>query len=117
MHHTGTLYLSRQKPVAKRAADGTLAVTLLAYDRIAPLQVEPYLITWTGPAALGFWAVHADELVPGAALQVELERLRMHVETGRHSVGQIVAAVKSLQVLPKAAISSHKKTASSPCAA
>lgn len=113
MQHMGTLFLSRTKPQATQAKDGSMALTLLALDRIGPLQVEPYLITWTGPQAQAFWELHHAELVPGVPLQVELEALRMHTETGRHTVGKLVAAVKSLQVLPKG----HNSQTGNACAA
>jgi len=113
--HSGPLYLSRkQKPVATRAADGTFALTLLAFDRYGPLQVESYQITWSGPKALAFWGLHGTELTPGAVLQVELVRLRLHITTGRYTVAQILADVKSLQVTSKASNTNEKASA---CAA
>ena len=120
MQHTGPMYLSRKtKPAATRARDGTFALTLLVLDRIGPAlgEVESYLLTWSGPVANAFWDMHGADLTPGTALQVTYEKQRLVTSTGRHVQAQILGAVKSLQVLPKAANYSHYKTASSPCAA
>lgn len=117
LHHTGTVFLSRrQRPRLTVAADGTQALTMLAFDRIGPLQVESYLLTWTGRQAVEFWQAHAAQMVPGAALEVVLEHARVHVQRGRHTDAQLVAQVVELELLPSKAGEAAAKKAFSPCA-
>lgn len=65
---TGTLYMSKTRPLASTAADGTFQLTLLAMDRIGPHKVEPWHLTWSGPEAKEFWLAHQHELKPGQPL-------------------------------------------------
>ncbi len=68
----GTLYLSKQNPVASTAADGQFGLTLLAYDRQGYKQVEPWRLIWMGADAHAFYQVHARDLVAGAQLEVSV---------------------------------------------
>lgn len=58
MQATGRLFLSRTRPMAKVAADGTFGLQLYAVDRIGPHQVESWVVCWYGPEALAFWQQH-----------------------------------------------------------
>ena len=74
MRHTGTLFLSRTPPQASTALCGAFQLQLLLLDRLGPHHTEPWRATWTGVAAQRFWQEHHAALLPGAALEVELER-------------------------------------------
>lgn len=92
---TGTLFLSRSRPTAQRAADDTFSLQIRAVDRISPHQAEPWVVLWAGDSAQEFWERNAARLVPGAGITVELARLRTHV-VGRtlpdiHAVASSVA--------------------------
>lgn len=76
MRAHGTLYLSKTAPLATVAADGTFALTLLAFDRLGSHQVEPWRITHSGLGARLWWQCYQDEIQPGTPLHVALERIR-----------------------------------------
>lgn len=97
----GTLYLSKQTPVASTAADGQFGLTLLAYDRQGYKQVEPWRLIWMGADAHAFYQVHARDLVAGAPLEVSVAKVRLISGAGRSAGPEIHAQVKSLY-LPKA---------------
>ena len=78
MHATGLLFLSRTKPQARRAADGTFGLLLYALDRIGPHQVESWVVLWHGEEAEAFWAEHRQHLVPGTPIEVTTDRIRAH---------------------------------------
>lgn len=73
----GTLFLSKTRPLATTAADGSYALTLLAFDRAGAHQVEPWRITYSGQPARAFLQAHERDLQPGQPLDVELERVRV----------------------------------------
>jgi len=114
MNTTGTLFLSNTKPLTTVATDGTFALTLLAFDRQGPHTVEPYRITWAGPAAQQFHQVSAASLTPGRALVVHLHRLRSFVN-GRNATPEIVCSAKSITLDPYCqATEKQAKTPASP---
>lgn len=98
MQAQGTLFLSRCRPIAQRAADGGFALQLRAVDRIGPHQVEPWAVLYSGDTAARFWEQHAAELIPGAAIRVEVLRMRSHV-VGR-ALPEIHAVADSVTLLP-----------------
>ena len=55
MQHTGTLFLSKTRPLAGPVDSGTFQLQLFAVDRIGAHQVEPWRLLWTGPEAQLFW--------------------------------------------------------------
>lgn len=115
---SGTWFLSsKTKPHATRAADGTFALTLFAFDRQGPHTVEPWRITWSGNDAFDFHQIMAHLLQPGAALRMTLGKVRLFRAPGKHADAEFHAQVISLQVLPIAANSAKStsnKTTSSP---
>lgn len=76
MRATGTLYMSKARPLPTTALDGMFSLTLLAYDRLGPHQVEPWRVVYSGPLAHEFWQQYKDALKPGAPIVVHAERLR-----------------------------------------
>ena len=97
----GPLYLAKTAPLATTASDGTFALTLLAMDRIAAHQVEPYRINFTGPQAFLFWEAHGPELVPGTPINVRLQHLRTFTN-GRNGAPEIHANAERIDLLPRA---------------
>jgi hypothetical protein len=104
---SGTLYLGRTRPATQRAADGTFALQLFAYDRLNPAQAEPWVVLWSGEAARAFWADHAAALIPGAAIRVQAARLRAHV-VGR-TMPEIHAVAGGVEVVGRAATARAEK--------
>jgi len=100
--HIGRLFMGKQRPQCGYAANGVFGLTLLAVDRIGPHQTESYLLSWNGPEACAFWASHRFDLVPGAALAVELGAVRVHTVGGKYGglVAQMVGTVNSMRLLP-----------------
>lgn len=117
--YTNQLYLSKTRPLASTARDGTFCVQLLAYSHPSNTATTPWRIAYFGDAALGFWCHHGADLVPGAVLQVELTQLVIIEGGGRHHCAEMHAHVISLQVLPKApksaSIYKSTPTRSAPC--
>ena len=98
---SGPLYLSKTEPLATTAADGTFALTILAMDRIAAHQVEPYRISYSGAQAFLFWEAHGTELVPGTPISVRLQHLRTFTN-GRNGAPEIHARAEHIDLLPRA---------------
>lgn len=98
MQHTGTLYLSKTRPQASTAADGTFQLQLFAFDRQGPHQVEPWRLVWTGEVAEAFLLRNGSELMPGTALSVQANRARAHI-AGRAGA-EIVAHVICCEIAP-----------------
>lgn len=98
MKASGTLFLGRTRPGVQRATDGTFALQLHALDRIGTHQVEPWVVIWSGAEAQAFWQAHQHQLLPGAALRVEVLRMRSHV-VGR-ALPEIHAVASDVQLLP-----------------
>lgn len=99
MRAQGTVFMSRTRPVADTSADGKFSLVLLAMDRIDSHRVEPWRITWTGEEARAFWDAHATRLTPGAALQVDVERVRSFTQ-GR-CAPEIHARAVAVSMLPR----------------
>lgn len=84
MHHTGTLFMGRQRPTVDKDSDGAFRLELVLVDnqgrhpRSGKEIKEGYRVQWAGPEAQAFWEAHKADLTPGAPLHVELERLRAH---------------------------------------
>ena len=93
MKAQGMLFLSNTPPLASTSADGTFHLTLLAFDRIGPHQVEPWLITWSGLGAKMVWATSKDELKPGRVLYVETTRHRTFTNGAKNGAPEIHATV------------------------
>jgi hypothetical protein len=99
MHHTGTLYLSRTRPVVDTAPDGAWRLTLLLLDRQGTHETEAWRVRWVGDAARAWHAQHQHLLEPGAVLRVHLERARAY--QGQGGVPEIHARVISIEIEPK----------------
>jgi hypothetical protein len=102
MTAAGTLFMSHTKPLATRALDGTFALTLLAFDKIGPHQVEPWRITWSGPDAEAFWQDNAGQLVAGQPIHVSTNRLRTFTVAARNCGPEFVASAVKLHLAPTA---------------
>lgn len=99
MTATGMLFLGKTGVLATTASDGTFALTVLAFDRIGPHQVEPWRITWSGDAAREFWDGHRDTLKPGQPLEVAVARIRTF-SGGRFGAAESHATASSIQLAP-----------------
>lgn len=84
MHHTGTLFMSKQRPTVDTDSAGAFRVELVLVDNLGRNPQtgkdikEAYRVKWTGPEAQAFWAAHSADLTAGAPLDVALEHLRAH---------------------------------------
>ena len=96
----GMLFLSHTKPLATRASDGTFALTLLAFDRIGPHQVEPWRMTWSGPRAEHFYAMAKDQLKAGQPLNVRVDKLRNFTNGARSGGPEFVVQAASIELVP-----------------
>ena len=96
MHHTGTLYLSRTRPVVDTAPDGAWRLTLLLLDRQGTHETEAWRVQWKGEAARAWHADHQRLLEPGAVLRVHLERARSYL--GQANVPEIRARVICIEI-------------------
>lgn len=96
----GIVFLSQTKPLATQAADGTFALTLLAFDRMGPHQVEPWRITWFGPDARQFFAEHSEVLKPGQPLRLQAEKLRNFTNGGRQGAPEFVVTASHIELAP-----------------
>ena len=101
----GIGYMSQTKPLATQAADGTFALTLLAFDRIGVHQVEPWRITFFGAKAQAFWGQHAAQLTPGQPLHIGAEKLRNFTNGARSGGPEFVVTATSIELAPL----SHKR--------
>ncbi len=95
---TGTLYLSKQAPVASVAADGVFGLTMLAYDRIGHKQVEPWRLIWIGADARDFYQANRHLLEAGVPLDVTASVVRLMSGTARHAGPEIHAHVQTLSL-------------------
>lgn len=96
----GMLFLSHTRPLATRATDGTFALTLLAFDRIGPHQVEPWRITWSGPRAEAFYNQHSDQLKAGQPIEVRVNKLRNFTNGARSGGPEFVVQATSIEISP-----------------
>lgn len=100
MNHTGTVFLSRTAPHTHRTADGVFLLEMLLYDRISQRHIEPWRVTWAGPGAQRFWDEHKAQLIPGAALVVELDSAKVHTLNCRPSRSEVHANVICAALVP-----------------
>lgn len=97
---TGTFFLARQRCVeTSSSATGEFRLQLRLVDRQGPGRTEPYVVTWSGPAAQQWHAQHQHALVPGRGLQVRL--LNPRSMQGLHAP-ETHAAVESCSLAPLA---------------
>lgn len=96
----GLVFLSQTKPLATRAADGTFALTLLAFDRMGPHEVEPWRITWSGLDAHSWYLQNAEQLYPGRPLQIHATRLRLITQGTRGP--EFVVRASAIELAPTA---------------
>lgn len=107
MRAAGTLFLGKTAPLATHAADGAFVLTLLAFDRIGPHQVEPWRITWTGQDAEAFYTTQRANLKAGQPLTVDLQRLRTFA-LGRMGTSEITAIAARIGFSPLAHEINHQ---------
>lgn len=94
MKASGRVFLSRMKPVVTKNGRGEFMLTLFVVDRIATHQTEAWRLEWIGPEAQAFHQAHAEHLVPGQPLQVELDHIRNYTfGTGGHEFKGTVTAI------------------------
>lgn len=101
MHATGTLYLGKARPVADTAPDGEFRLTLLLIDNLGGNEKESYRVRWSGPQAQAFWQARGGELVPGAIVRAELERIRAVNGATYPPMPELRARVVQLEIVPK----------------
>ena len=111
MRASGTLFMGDTKPLATLAADGTFALTLLAFDRISVNHVEPWRITWTGADAQAFWQDQGALLQPNQPLHVDLCRVRSFVNGERYGGAEFMAEVVLAYLAP---LASHANAKTNP---
>ncbi|SFE88239.1 hypothetical protein [Paracidovorax wautersii] len=100
MQHTGTLYLSKTKPVVT-THEGDFALLLLLMDNLGKQGLEPYRVRWTGPEAEAFWNAHHADLQPGAPLDVELSNVRAVSGATRPPMPELRARVVRMTLRPR----------------
>lgn len=109
MHHTGTLYLGKHRPTVGHDATGAFRLEMVLVDNLGRNphtgreEKEAYRVHWAGPAAQAFWATHEQDLTPGAALRVELERVRAHVGATFPPLPELQARMVRAACLPRRA--------------
>lgn len=96
----GTVYLAKTRPLARRAADGVFTLTLLAFDRLGPHQVEPWRITYSGIGAQMFWAAYECDLQPGRPIDICVNHLRTFTN-GRGGASEVHAQVTRIALPPQ----------------
>lgn len=98
MEATGTLYISKTRPLATTAADGAFQLQLFAVDRIDVHMAERWVLMLKGAAARAFWEEHHTRLVPGAGIQVTTDRMRSFMLRG--CAPEIHARAKRIELAP-----------------
>lgn len=100
MQHTGTLFMSKTRPLAGPVDSGTFQLQLFVVDRISAQQIEPWRLLWTGPEAQVFWETHTDaQLAPGTPLRITAHKGRAH-QSGRAGA-EFVAHVITCEIAPQ----------------
>lgn len=104
LQHSGTCHMAKARPVVATAADGTWNVSMRVFDRQGTHQVEPWLITYSGPDALEWWEREGRTLEPGDTVRVDLQRARVHVVSrDRHgATSELQAQVVRLEIVARA---------------
>ena len=91
------VFLSKATPLLTQAADGTHQLTLRVVSRHnGAHHPEPMTLFWHGESAREFARQHLADLTPGRPLQVELQRLRVHVSGSYAEMQAEIAAVRLL---------------------
>lgn len=107
--HTGIWHLSKTRPHAQRAADGTFAVVLLVMDRQGPQQVEPWRVTYSTEAAHAWWQAEGSSLQPGDTLRLVLTHMRIHTTTDkRYPSSTAHARVQEIALVARASRASAR---------
>lgn len=75
---TGVFFVARARPETGTDASGNFTLRLRVIDRQGPQRVEPYVLTWAGPAAALWFNEHGHQLQPGQPLSLELVNPRSH---------------------------------------
>lgn len=108
MHHTGTLFMSKQRPTVDTDSAGNFRLELVLVDNMGRNphtgreEKEAYRVRWSGPEAQAFWTAHRTDLSAGAPLHAELERLRAHPGPQAFPpVPELRGRVLRLQILPR----------------
>lgn len=95
MKATGTLFLSRAKPMVCKIGTGEFMLTLCTVNRIATHQTEAYRLTWRGHEAEAFYTKHKADLTPGTVLHVDLYDIRTHtIAIGQSELSAKVSAIQ-----------------------
>ena len=95
---SGIFFLAKERPLATQDGNGPFTVSMLVFDRIAPLKVEPYRIFWIGAAACAWWAQN-KHIEAGQPLQLQLSSMRSwHGQ--RRSATEIHAEVLACDLAP-----------------
>lgn len=108
MHHTGTLYMSKQRPTTGTEANGEFRLELVLVDNLGRNphtqrdEKEAYRVRWAGPQAQAFWAAHGANLAAGTPLRVELTRLRAQPgPNARPPIPELCARANHIEMLPR----------------
>ncbi len=103
-----TLYMSKFPPVTGREADGSFRLELPLVDNLGKNpwtgkeEKEAYEVRWSGPAAEAFWTAHRADLVSGAILRTQLQRLRARVKPNFFPPqADITARAIDVEIIPK----------------
>ncbi|CAN7407144.1 hypothetical protein LJR074_002573 [Acidovorax sp. LjRoot74] len=117
MHHTGTLFMSKQRPTVDQDSAGAFRLELVLVDNLGRNPQtgkdikEAYRVQWTGPEAQDFWTAHRGDLTAGTPLDVALERLRAHPGPQSHPpMPELRGRVLRLRLLPRRAGASTANT-------
>lgn len=100
MRASGLFFLSKTKPETSEV-EGEFALTLAVYDDLGRAGKERCRVRWTGTQAQAFWQRHQRDLLPGAVLRMELERLRAFAGTTFPPQPELRARVISAELVPK----------------
>lgn len=102
MQATGIVFTAKTKPLAGTTANGTFAITMLVYDRLAQHTTTPWYITYSGPQAKAFWDHAKDKLqTAGQPLIVHVERIQAH-SPGRFVAPEVHAIATHIALAPRA---------------
>lgn len=106
--YTKTLFMSKKAPITSHEADGSFRLELALVDNLGKNpwtgkdEKESYEVRWSGPAAEAFWTAHRADLVSGAVLRAQLQRLRARVIPNYYPPqAEITARAIGVEVIPK----------------
>ena len=108
LHTTGTVYMSKTRPVVNDRRGADFALELVLVDNMGRNphtgrdEKEAWRVRWSGADAQAFWAAHQADLTAGTPLRVELQRLRAHPGPATFPpIPELRAHVVSMQIAPK----------------